>query len=123
MEYLGVPNFIERLFNIIEEKETSINYFRYSNPQFDKVYEEALVEINTEKRMKLYAQADQILMDDAVIMPLFFNIDIRLINPDVQDFDINEMEYRDLSVVYYKKTNRDNIRVYDNLEAEEDSID
>ncbi len=109
--------------NIIEGKESSINYFRYSNPDFDKVYEEALVEIDTEKRMKLYAQADQILMDDAVIMPLFFNIDIRLINPDVQDFDINEMEYRDLSVVYYKKMNRDNVRVYDNLEAEEDSIE
>jgi peptide/nickel transport system substrate-binding protein len=109
--------------NIIEGKESSINYFRYSNPAFDKVYEEALVEIDTEKRMKLYAQADQILMDDAVIMPLFFNIDIRLINPDVQDFDINEMEYRDLSVVYYKKTNRDNVRVYDNLEAEEDTVE
>lgn len=105
--------------NIIEGKESSINYFRYSNPEFDKVYEEALVEIDTEKRMKLYAQADQILMDDAVIMPLFFNIDIRLIDPDIQDFDINEMEYRDLSVVYYKKVNKGNVRVYDNLEEEE----
>ncbi|NOQ71008.1 MAG: hypothetical protein GQ574_03340 [Crocinitomix sp.] len=105
--------------NIIEGKETSINYFRYSNPEFDKVYEESLVEIDAEKRMKLYAQADQILMDDAVIMPLFFNIDIRLIDPDIQDFDINEMEVRDLSVVYYKKTNKGNVRVYDILEAEE----
>ena len=105
--------------NIIEEKETSINYFRYSNPKFDEVYEAALVEIDPEKRMKLYAEADQILMDDAVIMPLYFNIDIRLIDPDIQDFDINEMEYRDLAVVYYKEKNRNNVRVYDNLEPEE----
>ncbi len=46
--------------------------------------------------MALYAQADQILMDDAVIMPLYFNLDIRLIDPDLKDFDVNEMEYRDL---------------------------
>jgi oligopeptide transport system substrate-binding protein len=105
--------------SINQEQETSINYFRYSNPEFDEVYEASLVEINAEKRMKLYAQADQILMDDAVIMPLFFNIDIRLIDPDLQDFDINEMEYRDLSVVYYKKTNKNNVRVYDILENEE----
>ena len=105
--------------NIIEEKETSINYFRYSNPKFDEVYEAALVEIDPEKRMALYAQADQILMDDAVIMPLYFNNDIRLIDPDIQDFDINEMEYRDLSAVYYKEKKKGTVRVYDNLEEEE----
>lgn len=122
-DYPDPSNFLYLFYgkNIIEDKETSINYFRYSNPEFDKVYEAALVEIDAEKRMELYAQADQILMDDAVIMPLYFNIDIRLINPDVKDFDINEMEYRDLAVVYYKKTNRDNVRVYDNLTDEEDS--
>ena len=106
--------------NIIADKEASINYFRYSNPKFDEVYEAALMEIDVEKRMKLYAEADQILMDDAVIMPLYFNVDIRLIDPDIQDFDINEMEYRDLSVVYYKKNNRSNIRVYDNLTEEDE---
>lgn len=105
--------------NIIKNKETSINYFRYSNPEFDEVYEAALMEIDFEKRMKLYAQADQILMNDAVIMPLYFNLDIRLIDPDIQEFDINEMEYRDLSVVYYKVRNDTNVRVYDNLKEEE----
>ncbi len=105
--------------NIVEGMESSINYFRYSNPEFDAVYEAALKEIDSEKRMKLYAQADQILMNDAVIMPLYFNIDIRLIDPTIKDFDINEMEYRDLSVVYYNNRNTSNVRVYDNLEEEE----
>ena len=106
--------------NIIEGQETSINYFRYASAAFDEVYEAALREIDTEKRMALYAQADQILMDDAVIMPLYFNLDIRLIDPDLKDFDVNEMEYRDLSVVYFKKSNKDNVRVYENLSAEDE---
>ena len=105
--------------NIIEEKETSMNYFRYSNPKFDEGYEAALNEIDAEKRMGLYAKADQILMDDAVIMPLYFNTGIRLVDPEIQDFFINEMEYRDLSIVYYKEINQDNVRVYDNIEEEE----
>jgi len=105
--------------NLVQGQESTINYFRYSSPAFDEIYEAALKEIDVEKRMALYAQADQILMDDAVLMPLYFNLDFRLIDPDVKDFDINEMEYRDLSVVYYKKTNRDNVRVYDNLSTEE----
>ena len=104
--------------NIIEGQETSINYFRYSSEEFDDLYEKALKEIDPKKRMKLYAKADQVLMNDAVVMPLMFNVDIRLIDPKVNDFDINEMEYRDLSVVYFKEKKK-TVRVYDNLEEEE----
>jgi len=107
--------------NIDSTKETSINYFRYSNPQYDEYYERALKEIDDEKRMELYALCDQLLIDDAVVMPLLFNVDIRLINPEVTDFDINELEYRDLSVVYFKIENKSNVRVYDNLIEDEEA--
>ena len=106
--------------NIDSTKETSINYFRYSNPQYDAYYEQALKEIDDEKRMELYAMCDQLLIDDAVVMPLLFNVDIRLINPEVTDFDINELEYRDLSVVYFTIENKSNVRVYDNLIEDEE---
>lgn len=105
--------------NIEAGKETSINYFRYSNPEFDAIYEAALKEIDDKKRNTLYAQCDQILINDAVVMPLLFNVDIRLMNPDVKDFDINELEYRDLSVVYFEIKDRSNVRVYDNLVEDE----
>ncbi len=108
--------------NIDSTKETSINYFRYYNPKFDELYEAALKEIDDKKRMQLYSQCDQLLIDDAVVMPLLFNVDIRLINPEVTDFDINELEYRDLSVVYFKIENKTNVRVYDNLIEEEEQI-
>ncbi len=108
--------------NIDSTKETSINYFRYYNPKFDELYEAALKEIDDKKRMELYSQCDQLLIDDAVVMPLLFNVDIRLINPEVTDFDINELEYRDLSVVYFKIENKTNVRVYDNLIEEEEQI-
>lgn len=108
--------------NIDSTKETSINYFRYYNPKFDELYEAALKEIDDKKRMDLYAQCDQLLIDDAVVMPLLFNVDIRLINPEVTDFDINELEYRDLSVVYFKVENKTNVRVYDNLVEEEEVV-
>lgn len=108
--------------NIDSTKETSINYFRYYNPKFDELYEAALKEIDDKKRMQLYSQCDQLLIDDAVVMPLLFNVDIRLINPEVTDFDINELEYRDLSVVYFKIENKTNVRVYDNLVEEEEVV-
>ena len=94
------------------------NYFAYASEEFDRVYELALKELDADRRNALYAQADQIIIDDAVIMPLMFTVGIRLINPQLNDFDINEMEYRDLSVVYMKEK-PENVRVYDNLETEE----
>ncbi|MEX1002581.1 MAG: ABC transporter substrate-binding protein [Crocinitomicaceae bacterium] len=112
------------LFHGAEKKPNGepANYFSYYNEKFDEVYEAALKEIDPEKRNKLYAKADQIIIDDAVIMPLMFSIGIRLINPDVEDFDINEMEYRDLAVVYKVKRQKSNVRVYDNLVEEEEGF-
>jgi peptide/nickel transport system substrate-binding protein len=108
--------------NIGAPNQASVNYFRYSNSLFDKMYEASLREIDYDKRMALCALADQILMDDAVIMPLYFNLDIRLIDPNLKDFDINEMQYQDLAVVYYKlqsKASKENLRVYENLSPED----
>lgn len=96
------------------------NYFSYSNPKFDETLQAALKEIDPVKRNQLYAQADQIIMDDAVIMPLMFTVGIRLLNPQVQGFDMNEMAYRDLSAVYFIKKEKSNVRVYDNLDDEGD---
>ncbi|OIQ37090.1 MAG: hypothetical protein BM555_01480 [Crocinitomix sp. MedPE-SWsnd] len=91
------------------------NYFSYSNPEYDKVFEEGVKEIDDEKRNQLYAKADQMIIDDAVIMPLMFTVGIRLINPTVKDFEINEMEFRDLAVVNRVEKNKSTTRVYDNL--------
>lgn len=119
-DYPDPSNFLEMFHgkNIIQGQESSINYFRYSNPVFDETYEAALKETDSKKRMELYAKADQILMDDAVMMPLLFNVSIRLIDPKIKDFDINQMEYRDLAVVYFTERNK-TVRVYDNLDEEQ----
>ncbi|MBD3639323.1 MAG: ABC transporter substrate-binding protein [Crocinitomicaceae bacterium] len=96
------------------------NYFDYTSEEFDKMYESAVKEIDPEKRNALYAKADQIIIDDAVVMPLMFTVGIRLINPQIKNFDINQMEYRDLSVVYMKEKAKSKTRVYDNLGEEEE---
>jgi oligopeptide transport system substrate-binding protein len=103
----------------VDGKAAQANYFDYSNPEYDRVYEAALKEIDKEKRNQLYAQADQFIIDDAVIMPLMFNVGIRLMSPLVKDFDINEMEYRDLAVVRMTEKKKSTTRVYDNLVDED----
>jgi ABC-type transport system substrate-binding protein len=60
-----------------------------------------LREVDEQKRLELYKQADQVAMDDAAIMPIYYYEHYRLMQLNVRNFDINPMEYRDLSQVYF----------------------
>ncbi|MCO5249393.1 MAG: ABC transporter substrate-binding protein [Chitinophagales bacterium] len=86
--------------NDIREK-TYINSYRYVNKEFDKVVEQALRTVDETERNKLYVKADQIVTDDAPVMPLFYDIDRRILQPHLHNFEQNAMEYRDYSVVYF----------------------
>ena len=43
------------------------------------------------------------IIDDAVIMPIYYDNYIRLMQLNVRNFPINAMEYRDMSRVYFAK--------------------
>ena len=51
--------------------------------------------------MDLFRQADQISVDDAAIMPIFYDENTRLIQVYVKNFPSNAMEYRDMTEVYF----------------------
>ena len=49
------------------------NYTRYKNPRFDALFEKALMEENDSMRYKLYQQADQVMIADAPVIPLWYD--------------------------------------------------
>lgn len=49
------------------------NYTRYSNPEFDKLYEEAIKTDNVTKRYHLYHKMDNMLVEDAPVIFLFYD--------------------------------------------------
>ena len=50
------------------------NQLKYSNKQFDDLVKQAQFELNTEKQMQLYAQANKILLEDAAVGPVYQRI-------------------------------------------------
>ena len=80
-----------------------INSVRYKNEEFDSLFAASLREVDVVKRNELYRQADQVAMDDAAIMPIYYYEHYRLLQKNVVNFDINPMEYRDLSRVYFAR--------------------
>ncbi len=72
------------------------NYTRYKNAAFDALFEKAITETNDSARYKLYQQADQLMMDDAPVVPLWYDKAVRLVQTRVRDFEPNALNLLEL---------------------------
>lgn len=67
-DYPDPQNFLEVLFH----SASSQNHTGYSNPEVDRLLEEAGLEMDFERRVALYRQAEEIIVRDAPIIPLWY---------------------------------------------------
>lgn len=81
-------------------EKSFINYFRFKNARFDSLFEASFKESDKAKRYALLSQAEQVVIDDAPVMPIFYDENFRLEQLNVRNFPENAMNYMDLSVVY-----------------------
>ncbi|HKC69020.1 MAG TPA: hypothetical protein VKG26_12370, partial [Bacteroidia bacterium] len=81
-------------------EKSFINFQRYRNPKFDSLFMSALKEPDMKKRMEIYMQADQLILDEGALMPIFYDENDRLIQKNIRNFPANSMEFRDLEKVY-----------------------
>lgn len=75
------------------------NYTRYHNPEFDAAFEKAIAEPNDSARYKLYRKADQIMIRDAPVVPLWYDVVVHLVQPNVQGFPANALNLLELRKV------------------------
>ena len=80
------------------------NYTRYKNPVFDKLYEQAIVTENDSLRYKLYQQMDQLVIQDAPVVPLWYDEVIHLEQLWVKGFPANGLNLLELRRTYLDKT-------------------
>ena len=82
-DYPDPENFLDILFH----SESNNNHTHYSNPDVDALLMKARVEADTAARYALYNQAEQMILDDAPWVPLWFGGESRLlIKPNVHDY-------------------------------------
>jgi oligopeptide transport system substrate-binding protein len=62
------------------------NYGDYRNPAFDRLLTAADEESDGGVRARLLAQAEQMLLDDEAVGPLYFGVSRNLVNPEVTGF-------------------------------------
>ena len=72
------------------------NYTRYKDPAFDRLYEQALLETRDSLRYNLYRQMDQLVIDAAPVIPLWYDESVHLLNPRVKGLESNALNLLEL---------------------------
>ncbi len=77
------------------------NYTRFQNKVYDGLYERAVAEKNDSMRYNLYQQMDQIIVNEAPIVPLWYDMAIHLVHTNIQNFyptSLNLLELRRIDI-------------------------
>ncbi|GIV27154.1 MAG: peptide ABC transporter substrate-binding protein [Bacteroidia bacterium] len=105
VDYIDEENFFS-LFYSNNFVPAGFNYTHFKNVDFDLLYEKALRTIDEKEKIKIYQEMDKILIDEAPIIPLFYDEIIRLVNPSVEGLTLNPMNLLNLKTV--KKISKPN---------------
>jgi len=95
-DYPDPQNFLDILFHTGAEYNTG----NYSNPEVDTLLDQAGVEPEETTRFTLYQQAEQILVDKAACLPLWFDRSYLLIKPYVKNYELDAQGIPTLKEVY-----------------------
>lgn len=78
------------------------NYTHFNNPEFDELFRKSYLETNTSEREKLYFKMDSLIMDEAPVVPLFYDEVVRFTRKEVKGLGINPTNLLDIKRVKKK---------------------
>ena len=76
------------------------NQTGWSNPEYDRLFNEARVALDPATRNELYRQAEQILIDEMPIAPIYFYVNSALVHPDVKGWHGNPLDIHPYKNIY-----------------------
>ena len=97
-DYLDAENYLS-IFYSKNFAPNGSNYFHFKNAILDSLYNEAFTLPNIEERKHLYTSMDSIAMQNAIMVPLYYDEVIRFTQKNVQGLGINPINLLDLKRV------------------------
>jgi len=96
-DYPDPQDFLDILFH----SQSSNNHMAYNNPEVDALVEQANVERDVSKRIELYNRAEQIIVNDATWLPLWYGGERHaLMKPYLKDYKLTPMIVPKLQYVW-----------------------
>lgn len=83
------------------------NQTGWSSKKYDRLIAAAAVESNPKKRMKIFKEAENILINDEMpIMPIYFYVNTNVVKPWVKGLSLNLRDIHPLRYVWIEKTGK-----------------
>ena len=101
-DYPDAENFLS-LFYSKNFCPIGFNYTHFNNSQFDLLYEKSQVELNDSVRFDYYRQMDRMIIEEAPIVPLYYDQVVRMVHKNISGLSTNPMNLLNLKRV--KKSN------------------
>jgi oligopeptide transport system substrate-binding protein len=98
-DYPDPQNFLDLLFHT----DSDYNVSGYTNPDVDKLLEQAQVENDAAKRLELYQKIESMLLSDYAAVPLTNDIITYMVKPTVKVAVLPPMDARLLDSVWIEK--------------------
>ena len=95
-DYPDPENFIWTLFG----EGGPDNYVEYDNPQMNELVRQARAEPDVEKRAALYAKAQDLLMADHVVLPLYYDVSYTIAKHFVRGLEVTPLGIVRLDTVW-----------------------
>lgn len=89
---------------LLESYNTGFNYARYDNPAYDAIMARAGKELDLEKRAKILAEAETIIMRDTPFLPIFYYSSFTLVSPEIENYQSNLMNQNPTRFLSFRKT-------------------
>jgi len=98
----GNPENYFSLFYSKNHTPNGPNYTFFSDEKYDKLYEKILVEKNKNKLLLIYRQLEEIIFTYSPIIPLYYDMSVRLKQKNIVGLKNNVLNMLDLKRVYKK---------------------
>lgn len=95
-DYPDAINYFQLFYSKNFYPENGLNYTHFKNNTFDELYELALIEDSTELRYEYYKDMQQIIHNEAPVIPLFYAETLRFLNKKVTGLKGNSLNMLNL---------------------------
>ncbi len=88
--YADIPD-PDNFLGILFHSKSKYNFTGYRNPEVDKILDRAKREVNALERVGLYRKAEQMILEDAVIVPTINHVFQQAYRPNIRGVEVNAL--------------------------------
>ncbi len=81
----------DNFVNVLCGSDSQYNFMRYNNPKVDRLLAQALAETDIIKRVRLYREAESMILEDAPMIPFMYWVFESVFQPYVKGLEISAL--------------------------------